>query len=222
MKTIRLLKGLLLGIFLLGSAGILIAGGIVERGSGNLVTEEYDLRDFSEIDVSGSWDVTITRGTHRVRVEVDDNILEYVKVERRGETLSLSTKSVRVLNATFKATISMPDLERIETSGSTRVRFSGFESPRLTIKSSGSSRIVGVDCTIGQLDLRSSGSSEKDLRDCVITDAEVDLSGSTRVILTMAGGDLTGKMSGSGSITYYGEVNTLNVKSSGSSRIVKK
>ena len=29
MKTIRLLKGLLLGIFLLGSAGILIAGGIV-------------------------------------------------------------------------------------------------------------------------------------------------------------------------------------------------
>jgi len=222
MKEVRLLRGLLLGFFLLGSVGILVAGGVVERGSGNLITEEYDIRDFTGFDVSGSWDVKITRGAYRVRVEVDDNILEYVKVERRGETLFLSTKSVRALSATFKASIAMPDLEKIETSGSSRVQFSGFESPRLTIESSGSSRIVGEDCTIGQLDLSSSGSGEKDLRDCVITDAEVNLSGSTRVILTMAGGDLTGKMSGSGSITYYGEVNTLYIKSSGSTKIMGK
>jgi len=217
-----LLRELLLGLFFLGSAWILVAGGVVERGSGNLITEEYNIRDFTDFDVSGSWDIKITRGTYRVRVEVDDNILEYVKVERRGETLFLSTKGVRALSATFRAIITMPDLEKIETSGSSRVQFSGFESPRLTIKSSGSSRIVGEDCTIGQLDLSSSGSGEKDLRDCMITDAEVNLSGSTRVILTMVGGNLTGKMSGSGSITYYGEVNTLNIKSSGSTRIMGK
>ncbi len=222
MKKIRLLRVLLLGIFLLGSAGILVAGGVVERGSGNLITEEFDIRDFTEFDVSGSWDVKITRGAYRVLVEVDDNILEYVKVERRGETLFLSTKGVRALSATLKASITMPDLEKIETSGSSRIQFSGFESPRLTIESSGSSRIVGEDCTIGQLDLSSSGSGEKNLRDCVITDAEVDLSGSTRVILTMAGGDLKGEMSGSGSITYYGAVHTLNVKSSGSTKIMGK
>ena len=87
MKKICLLRGLLLGIFLLGSVGVLFAGGIVERGSGNLITEEYDISDFSEIDVSGSWDVKITQGGYGVRVEVDDNILEYVKVERRGGTL---------------------------------------------------------------------------------------------------------------------------------------
>jgi len=222
MKKDKTIRCLLLGLFLLSTVGILYAGGVMERGSGNLITEEFDFRDFTDFDVSGSWDVQIIQGPYGVSVAVDDNILKYVRVEKRGNTLSLSTKSGRFLRATFKATISMPDLEMISTSGSTRITFSGFDSAELSIKTSGSSRITGTACVIEQMKIDSSGSSDLDLKDCEIIDALIELSGSTRVKLTMAGGDLTGKMLGSGSIIYYGEVDNLNVRSSGSSRIMKK
>ena len=222
MKKERIIRIWFLGLFLLSTAGILYGGGIMERGSGKLVTENFDFKNFTEIDVSGSWNIQIVEGSYDVEVEVDDNIIEYVRVEKRGSSLVVYTNSASFIGVTFTVYISMPDLEKISTSGSSKVRFSGFDSDDLLIKSSGSSRMTGSDCTIEQLKIDSSGSSDLDLEDCEITDADVDLSGSTRVILTMTGGDLTGKMSGSGSITYYGEVSTLNVKSSGSTRVVKK
>ena len=222
MKIDKMIRCLLFGLFLLSTVGILYGGGILERGSGKLVTENFDFKNFTEIDVSGSWNIQLVEGSYSVEVEVDDNILEYVRVEKRGSSLVVYTKSASFIGVTFNAYISMPDLEKISTSGSSKVRFSGFDSDDLLIKSSGSSRMTGLDCTIEQLKIDSSGSNDLDLEDCEITDVKVDLSGSTRVILTMTGGDLTGKMSGSGSITYYGEVDNLDVRSSGSSRIMKK
>lgn len=222
MNKERISRIWILGLFLLSTAGMLYGGGITETGSGKLVTEKYDLNNFTEIDVSGSWNIKIVKGPYDVVVEVDDNILEYVWVEKRGNSLVIDTKNVRIINATFNAIVSLPNLEKIVTSGSSRVRFSEFNAEELTIKSSGSSGITGSDCTVEQLKIDSSGSSDIDLEECDTTDASINLSGSTHVKLTMTGGELTGEASGSGSITYFGEVDSLDIQTSGSSRIIKK
>lgn len=222
MKKIHISRCPFLSVFLLITASIAFGRGIVEQGSGRLVTKDYAIRDFDGIDVSGSWNVKISQGAYRVSVEVDDNILDYIRVEKRGSILTLSTKGIQVLNGTFNAVLAMPRLEKINSSGSSQVAFSGFELPELTIGSSGSSHIEGMESTIGTLDLNSSGSGEYDLRGCSVTDARIKLSGSTDVTLTMTGGELTGRMSGSGSVTYYGEIRTLSVNTSGSAKIMKK
>ena len=96
-----MLRCLAAGVLLAVAAGAAFGRGIVERGSGNLVAKDYAISDFDGFDVSGSWDVRISRGAYRISVEVDDNILKYVEVQKRGGTLFISTKGARILPALY-------------------------------------------------------------------------------------------------------------------------
>ena len=60
-----------------------------------------------------------------------------------------------------------------------------------------------------------SGAGSVDLDDVATTDAEVTASGATNVRLRMAGGRLTGHMSGAGNLVYFGTVSEQSVSSSG-------
>jgi hypothetical protein len=58
------------------------------RGSGNIITENRTATGFNSIDVSGAIDVYIKQdSTTSVKVEADDNILEYIEVHTNGSTL---------------------------------------------------------------------------------------------------------------------------------------
>ena len=51
------------------------------RGSGNIITENRNESGFNSIDVSGAIDVYVKQdSTTSVKVEADDNILEYIEV----------------------------------------------------------------------------------------------------------------------------------------------
>lgn len=203
-------------------ASAVFANGTAVTGSGNLVTKEFDILGFSSVDTSGSWKVTISEGPFKVSIEVDDNILEYVKVEKRGNALHFSTKSVRLMNGTFNAVISMPNLNKISSSGSSRISFSGLSGPELTITTSGSSQIAGQNGSFDELDVSISGSGDLDMTNCPVNDAKINISGSATILLNMTGGALTGRISGSGSVFYKGEISSQNISMSGSGKVIKQ
>ena len=64
------------------------------RGSGDLVTEEYEFADFTDVEVSHTFRADISYSdSFSVSLEVDDNILELVEVTNEGGTLRLGLES---------------------------------------------------------------------------------------------------------------------------------
>jgi hypothetical protein len=189
--------------------------------SGERTTRTYDLADFRGVEVSGQWQVTIERGdAWRVAVEAPAEGFEDVQVRLSGDGEDVDLEAPwwfgdRDGENALEATITMPALESLDISGTSLVRFSGFEGRALSLDLSGAGSISGAASRFDELTLDSSGAVNIDLGDVTVTDAEVDISGAGNVTLRMAGGRLTGDLSGAANLDYYGTVSDESVDRSG-------
>jgi hypothetical protein len=118
------------------------------NGSGRLVTEDFDIRGFSRVDISHAFRVELVQSSsYKVVVRVDENLQQHLRIEKRGETLVIGLKPYRsynLRNATMEAEVHLPDLRGIEASGASDVRISGFSSARdFDVDLSGASYLDG-------------------------------------------------------------------------------
>ena len=245
------------------TASVASALGRIESGSGRLSTEQLNIRGFDRIVVPGSWQIEITQGRFDVSVTVDDNLVDDLRVERRGDALVFAFRSgVRIARAPPRASVSMPELNgaAVSGSGSSGVRLGGLELQvsgsghisgidcaadqlRATVGGSGAIRLSscsveradlgitgsgvlelvdGRQCRAGHLALRISGSGDADLRGCSFAELGLALTGSGGARFALSRGDLSGSISGSGSIRYIDDLQTVDVRTSGSGRVVKE
>jgi RNA polymerase sigma factor (sigma-70 family) len=103
------------------------------RGSGNLVSKDIAIKDFTAVEVGTVFRVEITRAdTFRVTVTADDNLLPLIKVTKDGSSLrlALDAQNKAVTSTTLKATITMPALERIWAASASQVQCTGFKSDK--------------------------------------------------------------------------------------------
>jgi len=180
-------------------------------------------KNFNRVQISGSWNVTIKQGpSYSVKITAPQDAIDKLLVENNGDCLTIGLKShEESWHETLKAEITMPDLTELETSGSSDIAFAGFTSKNLEIHTSGSGDIQGNNNNIENLSLETSGSPDTDLIKSTIANADIRISGSSNVKLTMTG-NLNGKISGSGSIIYYGKANLQSMSISGSGKIVHR
>jgi len=190
--------------------------------SGERASRTYDYRNFDGLEISGEWQVTVERGDMwRVAVDAPAEILDDLRVEQEGDRLELQIDGESWFggfgrnNDGPEATITMPALESIQLSGASRVSFSGFDGDRLSIASSGASELRATASRFDTLTLELSGAGNADLDEISVTNAEVSVSGAANVTLNMAGGRLTGAMSGAGNLEYRGTVTEQSIDTSG-------
>src|ERR1700744_4016447 len=63
------------------------------HGSGNKITETRKMSDFSKIEISGHYHVTLKQdSSNNVTVNTDDNLMKYIKTEMDGEKLKIYNK----------------------------------------------------------------------------------------------------------------------------------
>jgi len=238
MNSKRIILIILLGVLVLAAAGCGGLGvGLV--GSGNLVTEEYDFTDFSEIELSHAFEATITPGdAYAVSITVDDNVVEHLLVEQDGARLRIGLQQDQLLTrATLRAEITLPALTRLEVSGASQAQLNGFSSEAaFTGHASGASRIHG-DLTAGNLDLEASGASTIslagtagnaradasgastiDLEEMSVQDAVANASGASNVTVNLSG-RLDADASGASNVYYLGEPTLGNIDTSGNSDV---
>src|SRR5690606_5858723 len=105
-----------------------------EKGSGNIGSEIRDIAGFSKIDASGVFQVeVVAQKDFAVEVEADDNLLQYIRTEVRGDTLEISMeKRVKTSNP-LKIKISAPNIDGIEASGVARVSVSELKNSELAV-----------------------------------------------------------------------------------------
>jgi hypothetical protein len=229
-------------MFVLFLVGILLAGcgSIPITGSGNVVTQEEAITGFDKVDISYSFEANISQGdTFRVVIHADDNLVEYLRVVKAGNTLQIGLKPGHpdIRSATLQAEVTMPDLAGLDMSGSSHVTITGFESAQaLVVDASGASHLQG-DVEAGDVTfdlsgsskviltgsaqsvtLEASGSSEIDLTDFPVVDANVNLSGGSEATVNPSG-RLDVDVSGASHFYYLGSPTLGKMDTSGSSSI---
>ncbi len=141
-------------------------GNIIE-GSGKLVTKEMKVADFASVDVGNVFSVEIIQGdSFRTAVTADDNLFEYIKVQKEGTELRvrLDSEGKSFRDMTLKAAITMPSLSGLNLAGASRAAIKGFKGGKaFRTRVSGASRLKG-DIETADLRLEMVGASRIELQ----------------------------------------------------------
>ena len=210
-------------------------------GSGNVVTEEFDLSGFDQVEVTDAFEVEIRHGdAFSVVVRVDDSVKQYLDVVKQGSTLRIGLKPISsstVSDMTLEAEVTMPQLTGLELSGASDVSVTDFTSSEaLYAEVSGASSLRG-DIEAGgvrfdvsgasdvklrgsgeDLVMDVSGASSADLADFPVADADIEVSGASSATVNVSG-RLDVEASGASRVRYRGSPTLGSVDSSGGSSI---
>ena len=203
-------------------------GGPLPSLSGQRGTRSYALTGFTRIEANGQWQVTLVRGDEwAVEVSYPAELESGIDVRQERGALTLRYTLKRSWWSDFgsnealsmNARIVMPALEAVEMHGASSLDLTGFTGARLAIEASGAVSIDGRDARYDALALKISGVGRVDLSGVATTDARIDVSGAQNLTLRMAGGTLSGGVSGVSRVDYLGTVSSQDVRASGVSRI---
>ena len=213
------------------------------RGSGHVITEDRTASGFNNVDISGALDVYVKQDSvSSVKVEADDNILEYIQVHSDGSTLEIYTENNIRLKPTnkIKIYISNPQYKEIHVSGASNVRceneitsvdvidvsLSGastgkleLNAPKISVDLTGASN-ASVRGKTKDFEGSASGASEIRGFDLLSENANVDASGASHIEI-FASVKIDGQASGASSVNYKGNAQS-NVDKSGASSVNKK
>src|SRR5678809_595218 len=213
------------------------------RGSGHIITENRNETGFNNIDVSGAIDVYIRQdSTTSVKVEADDNTLEYIEVHTDGSTLEIHTENNIRLRPThkIKVYVSNPEYKDLRVSGASSIHSENeitspdavhvdingasegtleVNAPKVSVDLSGASN-ANIKGKTKDFEGGASGASEIRGFDLMTENADVNASGASHIEI-YASVKITGEASGASSVNYKGNAQT-SVEKSGASSVNKK
>jgi len=211
--------------------------------SGDIVTREEDFSGFDEVDVSHAFKVNIEQGDEfSIVIRVDQSVLEYLQVEKRGDTLVIGLTTSLAFSfrddLTMEADVTMPTLVGLELSGASRATITGFRSSEsfqteesgastltgdiqassITIDASGASHVT-LTGSAADAYAEASGASSVDLSDFPVADADVAASGASTITVDVSG-RLDARASGASDVFYTGDPTLGDTRTSGASDII--
>jgi Putative auto-transporter adhesin, head GIN domain len=177
MKTTRTNTTGIISAVLITLLVIVSCNVIGEIGNGNVVKEERKVSSFNAIEVSGAFDVELVQGTAiAVTVEADDNLMDLIRTEVRGNTLVIENKKPIAHSKSLKVYITFTELKSIDVSGAVKIESVGkFNLTDLSISGSGASDGI-LDMDVQKLKIDCSGGGKLKLSGSA-KDVEVDASG---------------------------------------------
>lgn len=124
-----------------------------KTGSGNVVSENRTVGNFTGISTSQGFEVEVVTGeNYSVKVDADDNLMKYVVTEINGNMLKVGLENnVNVSNAHLRAKITAPSIESIRASSGATVTLKGMmkaESKATLDASSGATIRTAVDAPL--------------------------------------------------------------------------
>ena len=200
-------------------------GGKRIRGNGNITTQSRSVSAFNSVDVSGNIDVYIKQDSvASVKIEADENLLEYVQITVNGATLDIKEENGYNLKSTkgIKVYVSGPAFKHFEASGACDIysenQISSAEP--ITINLSGACD-VKMDLKAPKVNVDLSGAGTITLKG-ETKDFIVDGSGSTDVkCFQLATENTNIEMSGAGDAEVFASLK-LDVHVSGAADVKYK
>jgi RNA polymerase sigma factor (sigma-70 family) len=209
------------------------------HGSGNVITRELSLADFTAVTVSRTFQVELTRAdAFRVAITTDDNLVPHIQARKAGSTLELSVaQGVSFWATSLKATIAMPALDELRVASAARVTMKGFkshkpfqatlgysstlegeiEAPSVNLEVSGGGRVT-LKGRAGELKIAAK-TSRLSLADLAVDSADITLRDAATATVN-AKDKLTYDLSRASRLRYVGQPAATSGKTSEASLVV--
>ncbi len=209
-------------------------------GDGNVVSETIDIDGFTGVHASAGIDVVLTQGDYSVEVVADENLHEYITVEREGKMLRIGSER-NIYRAKSKVVnVSLPELTNVRISSAGDVEATNdFSCDELDIEISSAGDLnMGVeakavfisisssgDCDIWgrteRLDARLSSAGDLNASDLEADYVSVKVSsaGDARV---WANEEIEMSASSAGNIYYSGDAKVLKSNTTSAGSIIKR
>lgn len=215
-------------------------GGRRVEGNGQRVTVNRSGSEFSGVEVRGGMDVVLKTGnTHEIKIEADQNLIDFIEVHNDGGKVQISTKDGYNLRSKdgIKVYATAPYFREVSVAGSGDIRSQGkvvnnqemglqirgsgdilmaVDAPRITteISGSGSARLEGVT---RDFSAEIKGSGDVHAFKLLSENARVDIAGSGNAEV-FASKQLSVEIKGAGDVAYKG-TGTVNQKIMGSGNV---
>ncbi len=178
--------------------------------SANITTVEKNITDFNALEVAGDFEVFITSSatTESVKVEANENLQEFITIEKAGNTLKIKMKGNINIDGkeTTKVYISTQEIINYKVAGDAVIQLENeLVTERINVELAGDSKMIGMidvqeitaiiagDAELslsGQVDnfgLKIAGDGQVRDYDLVCDKLDVELVGDSEVFLTVMG-----------------------------------
>jgi hypothetical protein len=211
-------------------------------GNGHVVSRQKETGNFSGVEVSGSVKVHVRQeSSASVKIETDENLLDFIEVFTEGNTLVIRTKQGYNLDPSkdIIAYVSAPEFKKLEISGQCDIvsdsPLSGNDELGLELSGQGDIQLevnypkirseisgqgsISLKGQATDFDAHVSGQGDVKCFELVTDNTQLDLSGASDVEVT-ANKQLDIEASGASTVHYKGNAN-VNQRTSGASSIKK-
>ncbi|HVM89571.1 MAG TPA: head GIN domain-containing protein [Puia sp.] len=214
------------------------------HGNGNARTEEHSVSDFTELEVSSTLNVHVVQGDLKpIKIEADENLLQYIEVEQDGDRVIIRNKHGFDLESSdgMSITVSAPKFRKISVSGAGDIvgenKITGSDDLELNLSGAGNIKMdvdvpklsadisgVGSMYLKGQtkdVELSISGAGSAHCYDLLAENNKVEISGvgSAEVYASVK---LDAQVSGAGSVNYKGNAPEVKQHVSGVGSVNKE
>ncbi|MDP5140153.1 MAG: DUF2807 domain-containing protein, partial [Spirosomaceae bacterium] len=201
-----------------------IDGYAFEGGKGNGYAKTFDLENFSNLDISNAFYLTVRQGDkYNVEVVAErESDLEDLELEVNGNTLSVEFEDIFIsTREKGHVDVTRPTLKKLEMSGAVQAKRIEFENlQNLDISMSGASR-AAIDAETENLSVDLSGACRLDIRGKA-NEADFDVSGASRVNAKNVKIKRAKAEANGASRISFGQVDNLDSDTSGASKITQQ
>ncbi|MCK5086556.1 MAG: DUF2807 domain-containing protein [Melioribacteraceae bacterium] len=112
------------------------------KGNGEVVKETRAISEFSKLDVSGVFDVTVNLGAEpSLVIEAEENLLKYIITKNKGDKLILDTKKNINPQKPLKVYITTYSMDDLDASGACNVTIEKINSASFNADISGACNV---------------------------------------------------------------------------------
>ena len=191
-------------------------------GSGKIVSETREVNECNGIKISNYGNVYLTQDSvQKIRVEADDNIMDYVITKEQDGVLQVGLKDGSYSKITLNFYVSLKTISSLSIEGSGSILSENqLTCDKLSTVINGSGNIIvkGESNYLYGV-INGSGNINAEKLTASKCDAVINGSGACTLFVTDA---LNASINGSGTIIYYGKPPNVNTSISGSGSIVSK
>jgi hypothetical protein len=141
----------------------------VVRGSGNLTTEDFEVSDFSRINLDGAGQLIVTQGdTESLTIEAEDNVMDELTVKVEGNTLVLGfqrrpwNKQI-VPTEPIVYTLSVVNLTGLKINGAADFEMESLDTDDFVVEVNGAGRIEINDLQAESIQAAITGSATMEI-----------------------------------------------------------
>lgn len=170
-------------------------------GSGDIVSQSIEVRDFDRVTLAGFGSVFITQGqTEDLSVQTDDNLISLLDIKVQGRELTLGVKRGYTLtpSQSINFNLTVQDLSAINLDGSGDFYVEPLKSGSLSVSVRGSGDVEIQGLTAENLSIELDGSGNITVRDIEVKRVETSLQGSGNIKLEGKANAQEVKVGGSG------------------------